>query len=136
MRTFFYSIFCVLLLACNNANIDPAVEAAGREYLPEKNPVDIIVLERTTFYRELVSNGKLRVAGKSVLKFDTGEELAELFVKNGDWVSAGQPIARLRQDRQLRQLEQAKIRMEQAALSLQENLIGQGYNPLISCDTG
>jgi len=124
----------MLLLACNNANIDPAAEAARREYLPEKNPVDIMVLERSTFYRELVSNGKLRAAGKSVLKFDTGEELAELFVRNGDRVAAGQLIARLRQDRQLRQLEQAKIRMEQAALSLQEYLIGQGYNPVDTAD--
>lgn len=121
-------LLCVLLVACNNSESGTDSEAERRQYLPERNPVDVMVLTRSTFQKELVSNGKLKARSKSVLKFETGDELVELNVKNGDRVAAGQLIARVRQDRQLRQLEQARIRMAQSDYDFQEFLIGQGYS--------
>ncbi len=128
MKRLFHVLFCVIIVACNNSENNSESETERRQYLPERNPVDIIVLERSTFQKELVSNGKLKARQKSVLKFETGEELIELRVKNGDKVSSGQLIARLRQDKLLRQLEQARTRLSQAYFELQEYLIGQGYS--------
>ena len=45
---------------------------AKKEYVAERNPVEVMVLQRTTFKKERVSNCKLKAMQKSVLKFRTG----------------------------------------------------------------
>lgn len=117
-----------MFLACNG---DPSVkdsDVAKRQFIPEKNPVDIIVLKRMPFQKELVSNGKLKAKNKSVLKFNTGEELIQLNVINGDHVNSGQLIAVLSKDRSFQQFEQAKASLEKARYELQDLLIGQNYS--------
>jgi len=92
-----------------------------------RNPVEIMVLQPTTFQKELVSNGKLTAHRKSVLKFYIGEELTTLNVKNGDRVEKGQVIARLRQDRLKQALKQAEIQLDRAELEMKDILISQGF---------
>ncbi|MBN1789092.1 MAG: efflux RND transporter periplasmic adaptor subunit [Bacteroidales bacterium] len=121
-------LICLIVLSCASKQNTDDQTAEKRQFLAEKNPVDIMVLKRSTFQKELVSNGKLKARSKSVLKFSAGEELVELNVKNGERVHAGQVIARLRQDKLLQQLEQAKVALEQTRFELQDLLIGQNYS--------
>jgi membrane fusion protein, multidrug efflux system len=117
-----------IVAACSKGNAGNETDTEKRQFATESNPVDVMVLQRTTFKKELVSNGKLRALRKSVLKFSTGEELISLNVKNGDRVDAGEVIARVRQDKQLQQLEQVRVAFEQAKFELQDVLIGQNYS--------
>jgi membrane fusion protein (multidrug efflux system) len=128
MRFPYFAVLCFITIACNSGKSGSESDADKRQFIAEKNPVDVIVLKRTTFQKELVSNGKLKARSKSMLKFGTGEELVQLNVKNGDRVNSGQLIARLRQDKLLQQLEQARVAFEQALFELQDLLIGQNYS--------
>lgn len=128
MKYIAYIVLYALALGCNSGKAGEETDAGKRQFQVEKNPVDIIVLKRSTFEKELVSNGKLKARSKSMLKFGTGEELVLLNVKNGDRVNAGQVIARLRSDKTLQQLEQARIAFEQSRFDLQDLLIGQNYS--------
>jgi RND family efflux transporter MFP subunit len=127
MKLFYYTALCLLITACNSSKVGEDTDTGKRQFVAEKNPVDVIVLKRTTFQKELVSNGKLKARSKSMLKFGTSEELVQLNVKNGDRVKADEVIARLRQDKLQQQLEQARVAFEQARFELQDLLIGQNY---------
>jgi membrane fusion protein (multidrug efflux system) len=48
-----------------------------------------MVLQPTTFTRQLVSNGKLAALRKSELKFRVGEEIAGIEVTNGQYANCG-----------------------------------------------
>ncbi len=120
-------ILAAIIAGCASKQ-DANPDAGKRQFQVEKNPVDVIILKRSTFEKELVSNGKLKARSKSMLKFGTGEELIALNVKNGDRVNAGQVIARLRSDKISQQLEQARIAFEQSRFDLQDLLIGQNYS--------
>lgn len=67
-----------------------------KQYLPEKNEVDVMVLKQETFKKEIVSNGKFIALQKNQLKFDVSENLERLLVKNGDHVNKGQTLTVLK----------------------------------------
>ncbi len=117
-----------MIAGCNRGGTMTESGTEKRDYLPESNPVDVMVLQRSDFRKELISNGKLKARSKSVLQFDSGEELIELNVRNGQRVQAGQLIARLKQDKAIKELEQARINLSMAGYELQERLISQGYS--------
>ncbi|GAG67849.1 unnamed protein product [marine sediment metagenome] len=97
MKLFYILIFVVITWGCSPKQDKDDENPEKRSYTEERNPVDIIILERTTFKKEMVSNGKLKALRKSILKFRISEELEYLPVNNGDRVMKGQVIARLQQ---------------------------------------
>ncbi len=129
MKLFYILIFVVIILGCSPKQDKDNENPDKRQYTEERNPVDIIILERTIFKKEMVSNGKLKAVRKSVLKFRLAEELEYLPVNNGDRVIKGQVIARLQQFDQKQKLNQAQIHLDKAHLELQDELIGRGYFP-------
>ncbi len=131
MNTRLIFFLCPLVLACSAKNPDGEKEnkESKRAYLPEKNPVEVMVVQEGTFKEEMVSNGKLSARRKSVLTFDAGGVLAELNYRNGDRVRKGVVIARLRQDQLRQACRQAELDLEKARIDLQDLLIGQGYEP-------
>lgn len=122
----------VLLLSCSNIEKKAVSEAEKRQYTEQQNPVDTIILQKGTFRKELVNNGKLVALRKSELQFRVGEQLETLNLRNGDAVKAGQVIARLTLFTYRQQLANAQIQLKRNRLEMQNVLIGQGYNTMDS----
>lgn len=51
-----------------------------------KNEVFVMMFKKQIFNYELVSNGKIFVWGMVDLRFESGEVIVYIWVKNGDWV--------------------------------------------------
>ncbi|MBN2755847.1 MAG: efflux RND transporter periplasmic adaptor subunit [Bacteroidales bacterium] len=115
------------LFSCKFQNGNAADNSEKRQYQDEKNIVDVIVLKKAVFNKELVSNGKLKAFQKSILKFETSERLTELYVKNGSWVKKGSIIASANKIKAQQKLDQAILQFKKANLTRQELLIGQGF---------
>lgn len=75
-----------------------------------------------------MSNGKISARGKADLRFETGEVIAHIYVKNGDRVQKGQKLADLDKFRLEQKLSQSEDALLKAELELKDVLIGQGYS--------
>jgi RND family efflux transporter MFP subunit len=98
-----------------------------KQYLPEKNEVDVMILKQETFKKEIISNGKLIALQKNSLKFDVGENLEKIYIKNGDYVKKGQTLAVLKAFTYQQAYTKAKISLKKAELDFQDKLVGRGY---------
>ncbi|MHA7944862.1 efflux RND transporter periplasmic adaptor subunit [Formosa sp. 3Alg 14/1] len=99
-----------------------------KQYLPEKNEVDVMVLQKEVFKKEIVSNGKLVALQKNALKFEVSETLEKLYVKNGDYVKKGQTLAILKANTYQQALTKSEISLAKAELEFQDKLVGRGYD--------
>src|SRR5690606_41165724 len=95
IKCLFVIIFISILINCNKPKEDKEVTITKKQYLPDKNEVDIMVLDKSIFKKELVSNGRLVALEKSTLKFNVSEKLNNIHVKDGDYVKKGQLLASL-----------------------------------------
>ncbi|HBS12991.1 MAG TPA: efflux RND transporter periplasmic adaptor subunit, partial [Flavobacteriaceae bacterium] len=91
-----------------------------KQYLPEKNEVDVMILKQETFKKEIISNGKLIALQKNSLKFDVGENLEKIYIKNGDYVKKGQTLAVLKAFTYQQAYTKAKISLKKAELDFQD----------------
>jgi len=117
-----------ILYACGTKTNGTQSGVERRQYTAQQNPVEVMVLQNSTFKKELVNNGKLVALRKSELQFRVGEQLEKLNVKNGDKVKAGQIIATLNSFTYQQQLTTAQIQLKRTKLEMQKVLIAQGYN--------
>lgn len=131
-RSIIYFLILFLLVSCAGEKAQQNSEAEKRRYAEQQNPVEIIVLQRTTFKKELVNNGKLVALKKSELQFRVGEQLEKLSFKSGDQIIAGQCIAELNSFSYRQQVVNSEIQLKRTRLELQNLLIGQGYNTMDS----
>jgi membrane fusion protein (multidrug efflux system) len=95
--------------------------------LRQKNLVDTMVLTRTSFQKELVSNGKLKALLKSELKFKITGQLQALPVQNGQWVKKGAVIAKLDPFEYQQKLDQIEVKLSNAHLEFRDVLMAQGF---------
>lgn len=95
--------------------------------VPQVNEVEVIVLEKTDFARQLLSNGKLKAWRRASLVFGTAGVLSQVNATNGSLVQEGTVIARVDSPDLELSLEAAQIALEKARLSLYDVLAGQGY---------
>jgi RND family efflux transporter MFP subunit len=121
-----------LLVSCTNKKAQQPSEAEKRQYTEQQNLIEVIVLQRTTFKKELVNNGKLVALKKSELQFRVGEQLEKLHFRNGDHVNTGQCIAGLNSFSYRQQVVSSEIQLKRVRLEMQNLLIGQGYNTMDS----
>ncbi|MBD0833715.1 efflux RND transporter periplasmic adaptor subunit [Aestuariibaculum sediminum] len=121
--------FVMALLSCKEGKkkVDQDQTITKQEYLPEKNEVGIMVLEKGIFQKEIVSNGKLIALQKNQLKFDVSENIDKLLVKNGDYVREGQTLAVLKDFTYRQSYDKAKINLKKAELEFHDKLVGRGY---------
>ncbi len=130
MRIVFSGILLLLLIfsACSPDKKAEEQEGNITTVLPDQpNEVKVMRLEYAVFNHEIISNGTVSAAHKADLKFDSPTPVAEIYVKNGDRVTAGQKIAMQDQFKLRNNLAAAKDHYERAGLELQDVLIGQGY---------
>ncbi|GHT49411.1 cation transporter [Bacteroidia bacterium] len=127
-KTWFYYLFCVLLLSCSSKKEEQAEENVSTVLPDEVNEVRAMRLEYTGFQHELIANGTVSAQNKADLKFPASENVSAIYVKNGDKVRKGQKIAQLEPFKLQNTLAQAKDNLARARLELQDVLIGQGYS--------
>ncbi len=118
--------------ACSGTQSKETENAEKRQYIKQENPVEVIILKKGIFRKEMVNNGKLVAVRKSELKFRVSDQLDQVNVKNGDHVKAGQLIASLVPFTYRQDLKSAEIKLKEARLEMQNVLIGQGYNTMDS----
>lgn len=123
---FFVLLNTIIFHSCAESKTSEEDEIEKKVYVAEKNEVSIIVLENRSFQKELVSNGKLIAIQKNSLKFDVGEKLEQLFVKNGDFVKKNQVLAVLNQFKYQQALERARIDLKKTSLDFEDMLLGRG----------
>lgn len=90
--------------------------------------VEVIVASRGDFDHEIVSNGKVRAAGKADLYFNQREVIRQINYRNGNRVDKGDTVAVLENFILNMKVEQAKLAFEKAQLNLYDLLVGQGYD--------
>lgn len=123
----------IILTSCSSG--DSAKSDAENEavdiVLPSKTTeVHVIKLEPKIFNHEIVSNGKVSARNFADLRFArTDAAIDKIYVKNGDHVRKGQPIASLDTYKLQNTLEQNNNDLAKARLELADVLIGQGYDP-------
>ncbi|GET35096.1 cation efflux system protein [Prolixibacter bellariivorans] len=130
LSRFVAAVFLLGLLACSGAQTKETDSADKRAYLKQENPVQVMVLKKEPFEKELVNNGKLVAVRKSDLQFQVSEQLIKLAVKNGDHVKAGQLIASLNPFSYQQKLENARIELDKARMDLRSRMMGRGYKTL------
>ena len=122
----------ILLAACTS-NKEENKDGSGIEMHQQQMSetyVDTMVLHQTEFNKQIVCNGRLRAKAKSELNFNGQGIIAEVFVREGQYIGKGKLIATLdKQDRQ-RELEKAKHELQRAKVELTDKLIGLGYNDM------
>jgi len=118
-------IIASLIVSCKDKTEDVGTAAKG-EFVTEKNLVDTMVLRKTDFNKQIISNGRLKAMQKSDLQFLVSGTISDIYVKNGDRVTTDRELAKLDRRQAERNLEQARLSLAQATLSFEEGLIGYG----------
>lgn len=104
-------------------------EKAGKMMLKEEtNLVETLVLKKTEFEKEIISNGKIYALQKSDLIFTVPGKVKSLNVVNGSKLSKGDIVASLEDFDFISRLEKTKHSVEKAKLDTENILIGQGYD--------
>lgn len=94
-----------------------------------KNSVEVLVLLKGTFPKQLVSNGKLNALLKSELKFRLQGEIAQVLLKSGEHATSGQTLVKINDAVYRQRLAQIQTSLKKSSLDLQDVLIGLGYDP-------
>ncbi len=120
---------CFLCACGNNANSEAEETKTASEFQADKlAEVKVERLDYEDFNYELISNGLIAATRKAELRFQSQEIIQKIYVKNGQHVDAGKPIAELDKFRLETALKQASEALERSRLDLQDVLIGQGYS--------
>jgi len=85
--------------------------------------VNTLVIAESTFQKQIVSNGKIEANQKGELRFKTSNQIAKIYVKNGQRVTSGQTIASLDNTLVANDLEKARLEFIKAESKLQEEKI-------------
>ena len=87
MRTIWmYSTLCLLILSCSTKKEEQAEENVSTVLPSEIDEVRVMRLDYVDFPLELIANGTISARNKADLKFQTLENIAAIYVKNGDKV--------------------------------------------------
>ncbi len=138
IRIIYMSILGLLIVSCsgentNNSNNGNPLsgKAIGNSHERIKEIVTDSVYENGTamFSFQLACKGRVKAAEYADLYFRSTEIIANIWVKNGDYVRKGDKIAQLDLFALNNSIAQCKNNLAQATLEMQDVLIGQGYNP-------
>lgn len=125
----YFMILALVGVSCttSEATEESEMELARGSYQEPVNWVDTARAVQGTFQRELLSNGKLSASRRAELSFQREGIIAEVAVRNGQRVQAGQLIARLDDTEARQEQRRAQARLAQAELDRRDALISAGY---------
>jgi RND family efflux transporter MFP subunit len=130
MRVRYYLplLLCVaILVSCKTKKTENLEEMARRSSHPEAVLVKTIKLEPSTFYHELISNGKVWSSKKAVVPFKVNGIIKEIKIRNGQKVKAGDLLAVIDDFEYKTALLQAKQTLEKAEINFKDDLLSNFY---------
>ena len=116
-------LLTVLLFSCKPKTTENLEEMARRSSRPEAVLVKTVKLEPSTFYHELISNGKSYSSEKAIIPFKVNGIIKELYIHNGQKVKAGDILAIIEDFEYKTQLTQAQVGLEKADMNLKKDLL-------------
>ncbi|WP_051935756.1 efflux RND transporter periplasmic adaptor subunit [Salegentibacter sp. Hel_I_6] len=128
MKKIIIAIIIISCFNCTDIEKDNSQIIDKEQYVPEKNEVEIKVLQPQLFKKEILSNGKLVANQKTLMKFRVNGSLQSLAVENGDLVQKGQVLAELDPFEYQQALSNAEIGYKKAHLEFEDMLVGRGYD--------
>ncbi len=111
------------LYSCKTNVEDNREEMARRSSVRDAVAVSTIELKRTTFYHELVSNGKVYAKNTATVPFRVNGTIEKINVKNGDHVKKGDLLARIEDFNYRIQYDRAEQQLEKAMIEFRDDLI-------------
>jgi RND family efflux transporter MFP subunit len=130
MRARYYFLLLILTIAifsCKPKKTENLEEMARRSSHPEAVLVKTIKLEPSTFYHELISNGKVWSSKKAVVPFKVNGIIKELNIQNGQKVKTGALLAVIDDFEYKTALLQAKQALEKAEINFKDDLLSNFY---------
>lgn len=130
MKTWSVCIFfvaIVLLTSCKSGTAENLEEMARRSSRPEAVVVKTLKLEPSTFYHELISNGRVQSSVKAVVPFKVNGIISELNIRNGQRVRKGDLLAIIEDFEYKSKLHQAKQALEKAEINFKDDLMSSYY---------
>lgn len=115
-----YLMVLVFLFGCKSNSEEVNSRKGLPSFLSIDNPVHIQKLWKSSFRKQLISNGKLKAVRRSDLQFKMSETIISINVHNGMYVTEGQVLATLYHEEQDIKLEQSKIELAKAQIELQD----------------
>lgn len=124
-------IIISLIASCKPKTAANLEEMARLSSHPEAVLVKTVKLEPSTFYHELISNGKAYSSEKAVVPFKVNGIIKELTIINGQKVKAGELLAIIEDFVYKSQLETARQTLEKAEINFKDDL----YSKYLTFDT-
>lgn len=110
-----------LLSGCNDNKIGSNVSQQNIPHIvSEPTFVEVKVLRKEKFEKEIISNGKLKSFKKADLRFRVSGDLEDIFVRNGSIVSSNQILAKLNRFEYEQRFNMAKIAVTNARLQMED----------------
>jgi len=136
----FYFSMCLLLLIGCKQSVEKTEENADE---PNKKStssgiaVNTSLVRQETFNKQILANGLVEAKNKADIRFKIAERVAHIYVKNGEFIPKGKPIATLENQLLYNQLKRAEIDFETAKNKFREEKIRFGYGkvPIEKMDT-
>ncbi len=136
----FYFSMCLLLLIGCKQSVEKTPENADE---PEKKSpsagiaVNTSLARQETFNKQILANGLVEAKNKADIRFKIAERVAHIYVKNGEFIPKGKPIATLENLLLYNQFKRAEIDFETAKNKFREEKIRFGYGkvPIEKMDT-
>jgi RND family efflux transporter MFP subunit len=116
-------LILTISFSCKPKPAENLEEMARRSSRPEAVLVKTVTLEPSTFYHELISNGKAYSSQKAVVPFKVNGIIKELLVQNGQKVKAGELLAVIEDFDYKTKLIQAKQGLEKAEINFKDDLL-------------
>lgn len=126
-RLFTIALSCALfsLVSCKSRQAENLEELARRSSRPEVVTVKTVKLEPSTFYHEIVSNGRIYSSRKAVVPFRVSGIINELYIRNGQGVKAGDLLAVIEDFEYRSQLTSARQTLVKAEINFQDDLLSK-----------
>jgi RND family efflux transporter MFP subunit len=125
------SLWACLFLSCNRSVSEQPGQSEDDQLLSfseDAREVEVIILHRGDFRRDIVSNGRLTALRKSDLEFRTRERIASIKVRNGDLVASGDIIASLDTFSLNNALLLSLDQYKRSVLEFRDLLLARGYS--------
>jgi RND family efflux transporter MFP subunit len=118
-----FFLLLTLSFSCKPKTSENLEEMARRTSHPEAVLVKTVQLEPSTFFHELISNGKVYSSEKAVIPFKVSGIIKELLVQNGQKVKTGDLLAVIEDFDYKTKLIQAKQGLEKAEINFKDDLL-------------
>jgi len=127
-KILFILLFSIsVIFSCKPKTAENLEEMARRSSRPEAVLVKTIQLEPSTFYHELISNGKAFSSRKAVVPFRVNGIIKQLNIRNGQKVRSGELLAVIEDFEYQSRLTTAKQTLEKAEINFKDDLLSNYY---------